>query len=81
MRIEESYSLQTKLSNELYGKYSKVQIELANRITQTQDFTEKEMYEKKKTIFSKIGTNLLQTTYKKNGTDGLAILGNWLTWK
>lgn len=66
VRIEEAYSLQTKLSNELYGEYSKVQIELANRITQTPDLAEKEMYEKKKTIFSKIGTNLLQTTYKKN---------------
>ena len=64
VRIEEAYSLQTKPFQRAVWRI--LQIELANRITQTPDLAEKEMYEKKRIIFSKIGTNLLQTTYKKN---------------
>ena len=65
-RIEEAHSLQTKLSKELYDQYARAQMDALAQSQNTDDLSERETFEKRKAVLSKIGTNLLQTVYKKN---------------
>lgn len=64
-RIEQAHNLQTKLSNELYEEYAKLASETERLRLQTDDDEERKNIDTKCKLIRRIGTSLLDTTFKK----------------